>query len=352
MKKKTIIIIIIVAIVGLIIFQLANNKSKINEKNKPVAVGDISIPVTVAQVKLQRQDIKIIKTGSLAPFKEATVLAPANGNILKLSFALGDQVKKGQLLAVIDTKVLQLDLQKSESNVIKQLQDYETYSELLKGGAATKEKVNEIRQTYQDALNQSQQLKRQISDASIKASTTGVIATKKIEEGVYVTSGAEITTIVNLSQVKVQVNLTEREVYQVVEGQKIKITTDIFPDRIFEGTISYISPRADQTHNYQVEIIAANTGGVQLRPGTFVYADFSRKTSKDIIVIPREALIESTKDGSVYVTKDGKAVLRTITTGADFGNGIEVLTGLEPGEQVITSGQINLKDGAKINISK
>ncbi|HEY0176946.1 MAG TPA: efflux RND transporter periplasmic adaptor subunit, partial [Pedobacter sp.] len=227
-----------------------------------------------------------------------------------------------------------------------------TYTELLEGKAATQEKVNEIRQNYQDALNQSSQIRKQIADAAIKAPTGGIISVKATEEGSFTNAGADIATIVNLSKAKVQVNLTETEVYAVKQGQQVKITTDAYPDKVFNGKISFISPQSDVTHNYMVEIMVDNTKQSVLRSGNFVYADFSKKTKQNILVIPREALAESIKNASVYIVKDNKAYLKPINTGRETGNMIEVTSGLQKDEQVVVSGQINLKDGTAISISK
>ncbi|OXA70466.1 efflux transporter periplasmic adaptor subunit [Flavobacterium aquidurense] len=352
MKKKYIIILSGIVLAGLITFKLGYNKSKINKSNTVTLAQEIKIPVTVSTVKKQLQQINMIKTGVLAPFKEAKLISVSSGNVQKLLIKLGDRVNQGQVLAIIDTRLLQLDLQKSETKVSKLRSDLKTYTELLQGNAATQEKVNEIRQNYQDAVNASDQIKRQLNDARIKAPTSGIIGSKTIEEGVFVSGGSEIATIVNLSQLKVQVNLTETEVYKVKEGQKVKLTTDIYPGKVFEGVISYISPQADQTHSYATEIRASNDKDAPLRSGTFVYTDFSRKTNQSIILIPREALTQSTKNATVYVVKNGRVRLRKIKTGSDYNNAIQVLSGLTPGEQVVTSGQINLKDDALISISK
>ncbi len=352
MRKKLIVTLVCIGIIGVIIFKLASNKKKIDEKNQPVQVENIQIPVTVATATQEIQQVGIVKTGTFTPFKEAKVLSVSSGNVQRLLFELGDNVRKGQTLAVIDTRLLELDLQKSESNVSKLKRDLQTYTELLQGNATTREKVDEIRQNYGDALNLSRQLRRQIADASIKAPTSGIIGSKLVEEGMFVTSGTEIASIVNLSQLKVQVYLTETEVYQIALGQKIKLTTDVYPDKIFIGKVTFISPQTNQAYNYQVEITAVNDEDTPLRSGTFVYADFSKHTSQKILLIPREALNSSIQDASVYVVQNGKAVLRNIKVGGEYGSNIQVTEGLKPDEQVITSGQINLKDGALINVSK
>lgn len=352
MKKRLIVTLVCIGIIGIIIFKLVSNKKKINEKNQPVQVENIRIPVTVATATQEIQQVGIVKNGVFAPFKEAKVLSVSSSNVQRLLFELGDNVRQGQTLAIIDTRLLELDLQKSESNVSKLKRDLQTYTELLEGNATTREKVDEIHQNYDDALNLSRQLRRQIADASIKAPTGGIIGTKLVEEGMFVTAGTEIASIVNLSQLKVQVYLTEAEVYQIAPGQKIKLTTDVYPDKTFTGKVTFISPQANQAYNYQVEITASNDKASPLRAGTFVYAYFSKQTSQEILLIPREALNGSIQDASVYVVQGGKAVLRNIKTGREYGSNIQVTGGLKPGEQIITSGQINLKDGALINVSK
>ena len=352
MKRKYIVVLIVVIIVGLIVFKLASNKSTLDKQKEPAQDSVVRIPVKVSPVKEQQQEINLVKTGSLAPFKEAKVLSTVGGIIQQLRFNLGNQVSEGQVLAVMDTRLMQLDLQKAETNAAKLRRDLDNYTELLQGGAATQEKVNEIRQNYLDAANQVSQVKKQIADAAIKAPTSGTIANKPLEQGVFANAGAEIATIVNLSQAKVQLNLTETEVYQAKQGQLVKITTDVYPGQVFNGKITFISPQADETHNYRVEIIATNNSRTLLRSGTFVYADFTRKTTQTILVIPREALTESIKDASVYVVQNNVVRQKAIKTGMEVGNMIQVTSGLKAGDVVVTSGQINLKEGTQVSISK
>ena len=304
MKTKYIVSLVVILIIGLIVYKLAVNKKKLDEKNKQAPVTQVQIPVKVAVATEQLLEINIIKTGNIAPFKEAKAVAMTAGTLTQVRFELGDQVRQEQVLAVTDTRQSQLELQKAETDAAKLRNDLDTYSELLKGKAATQEKVNEIKNNYQTALNQVEQARKKLSDAAIKAPTSGVISVKPVEQGVFVNAGTEIATIVNLNKAKVQVNLTEAEVYKVTTGQKVKITTDVYPGKTFSGTISFISPQADQTHNYLVEIMTDNTTQSILRSGTFVYADFSKKTQEQLLVIPREALTESAKNAAVYVIKN------------------------------------------------
>ncbi|MBO9728501.1 MAG: efflux RND transporter periplasmic adaptor subunit [Chitinophaga sp.] len=352
MKKKVIFIVVSAGIICLIAFRLFSNKKKINESSRAAREEGFSIPVSTAVVTAEQLSVSLIKTGLIIPFREAKALSMSSGNVTSLRFKLGDHVSRGQLLALIDTHILELDLRKKESLAIKLKRDLQTYTDLLEAKAATQEKVNELRQNYSDAENQVQQVRKQIADAGVRAPTSGIISARLVEEGMYVGVGGEIASIVDLSSIKIQVDLTESEVYQVALGYKVKLTTAVYPGQSFRGVVSYISPQANQAYNYMVEITADNNEHHVLRSGTFVTADFSRETTRMVMLTPREALNETTPDASVYLAKNGRAILQRIRTGGESNGKVYVLEGLTAGDSVITSGQINLRDGARINISK
>ncbi len=351
MKRNYIISIVGLLIIVLIAYKLSANKKKIDEKKNKSVEATVRIPVKVATAKEELLELSMIKTGSIAPFKEVKALALGEGILRHVRFELGDHVKEGQVLAVMDMRALQLDLQKAETNAAKLENDLKVYTELWLGKAATQEKVTEISKNYQDALNEVNQVKKSIDDASIKAPISGIISVKSAEQGMYINSGGEIATVINLSKAKVAVNLTESEVYQVMQGQPVKITTDVYPGKVFSGNVSFISPQADATHNYSVEIMMSNTERSLLRSGTFVYVDFSKNTAERMLVIPREALMESTRNASVYIVSDSVVHQQTIRTGKEVNGNIQVIEGLHTGDVVVTSGQINLKEGSAVHIS-
>ncbi|WP_256011676.1 efflux RND transporter periplasmic adaptor subunit [Desertivirga xinjiangensis] len=352
MKTKYTIGIVSALIVGLITFKLSANKKELNEKKQDTKTTAVRIPVRIDSAEMQTLEVNILKTGNITPFKEAKVFSVTSGIIERLNINLGDRVKQGQVVAKIDTRTQQLDLQRSESNVAKLKNDLQTYTELLAGKAATQEQVNSIRQDYLNAVNESRQIRKQIADASIKAPTGGVISSKVVEQGIFVNGGAEIATIINLSQAKVEVNLTEAEVYQVKVGQQVKITADVYPGKVFSGTVRFISPQADQTRNYRVEIQVLNGDSSPLKSGTFVYADFSKRTQQQRLVIPREALTGSLQDAFVFLVENGAARQKQIQVSGESGSMVQVISGLKAGDIVVTSGQINLKEGTPVSITK
>ncbi|MBN8821409.1 MULTISPECIES: efflux RND transporter periplasmic adaptor subunit [unclassified Spirosoma] len=351
MKKTTLIIITsALAIVALIGFRLASNKEKIDAQNKPTVNTNVAIPVTVNRVEEGTVSQQLIKTGNLIPFREATITATTAGKVTRVNFDLGTQVRQGQTLVELDNRLKELSLQATQLNIDKLKKDVNRYNTLLAGNATTEIQVNETKYNYENAVNQAEQIQKQIQDANVKAPISGQIVQKAIEPGVYITVGSTLGKVLDVARLKVDVLVNESDVYQLHKGQAVKVTADVFPGKVFSGQISYIAPQGTDEHNYPVEITISNANG--LKAGTFVNVDFSQKSNQKALQIPRIALVESIKNPYVYVVENNVVHQRKITVGRDFGDTIEVLNGLSAGDVVVTTGQLNLGEGKPVQITK
>ncbi|GAB3694666.1 efflux RND transporter periplasmic adaptor subunit [Spirosoma flavus] len=351
MKKTTLIILTsAVAIIALIGFRLASNKEKIDAQKKPVVNTNVAIPVTTIQVEEAAVSQQLVKTGNLIPFREANITATTAGKVTKVNFNLGTSVRQGQTLIEIDNRLKELSLQATQLNIDKLKKDVTRYNTLLAGNATTEIQVNETKYNYENAVNQAEQIQKQIQDANVKSPISGQIVQKAIEPGVYITVGSTLGKVLDVARLKVNVLVNESDVYQLRIGQSVKVTADVFPGRTITGQISYISPQGSDEHNYPVEITIANASG--LRAGTFVNVDFSQKSNQKTLQIPRIALVESIKNPYVYVVENNVVHQRKISVGRDFGDTIEVIGGLSAGDVVVTTGQLNLSEGKTVQITK
>jgi multidrug efflux system membrane fusion protein len=350
--KKTLFIVITaaVAIVALISFRLASNKKKIDTQNKPIVQTNVAIPVTVSPVVEGTVSQQLVKTGNLIPFKEADIIATTAGKVTKVNFNLGSAIRQGSTLVELDNRLKELSLEATQLSIDRLKKDVTRYNTLLAGNATTEIQVNETRYNYENAVNQAEQIKKQIADANVKAPIGGQIVQKDIEPGEYITVGKVLGRVLDVNRLKVQVPVNESDVYQLRVGQVVRVSADVFPGRTFNGRISYIAPQGTEEHNYPIEITVDNGGG--LKAGTFVNVDFSQKSNQKALQIPRSALVESIKNPYVFVVLNNIASRRTITVGRDFGDTIEVLSGLQVGDQVVTTGQLNLSDGKPVQITK
>lgn len=351
MKKSTIIVVLaFVAVTALIGFRLASNKKAIDEKKQQPTNTNVAIPVTITPVEEGEVSQQLVKTGNLIPFKEANITATTAGRVTQVSFDLGSQVRQGAVLVQLDNKLKELSLEATELNIDKLKKDVTRYNTLLAGNATTEIQVNETKYNYENAVNQAEQIKKQILDANVKAPISGQIVKKDIEPGEYISPGTVLGTVLDVARLKVNVLVNESDVYRLHKGQTVRITADVFPGKTFSGQISYIAPQGTEEHNYPVEITLSNAGS--LKAGTFVNVDFSQKSTQKALQIPRTALVESIKNPYVYVVEGNVAKQRQIKVGREFGDNIEVLTGLSAGDQVVATGQLNLSDGKPVQITK
>lgn len=351
MKKGvriTIIVVVALGIVAAIIFKLTSNYKKISDKkNEESTKADFSIPVNVVKIEPKALGGSLVKTATLVPFEEADIMVAAPGQVVSLKFDLGTKVSEGQIIGNTDTKLKELSLKSSELALQKLETDYKRYKELYEGGGVTEVNFKDIEYNYNNTKIQVEQTRKQLADAMIKAPVSGVVVAKNIEVGEYANPGNPLGTVVNISKLKINVKVSENDIYSVSEGMRVDVTSSQFPGEQWKGQIRFISPKGDAAHNYTVEVVIDNPKG-KLKAGTFVYVDFSQDTKESVIQIPRSALPESVKNPYVYLNIDGKAIRKVVTPGRELGDYVEILDGLKAGDQVIINGQINLRDSTKI----
>lgn len=347
MKKNIVIIGIVVLIVGGIAYKLAANK-KVIEANSKMADNNIIIPVNIITTALSKPANNLVKSGTLIPFKDADITAVSSGKLTSVNFELGDYVAEGATLAMVDNAGLKLSLNAAELSESKAEKDFNRYKTLLAGEATTEMNFQDAKLNYENAQNQIAQIKKQMSDNRIKAPVTGQIVSKTKEAGEYVSPGTVLGHIVDVNRLKVDVMVAEHDVYSLKNGAPVTVRTDIYPGVTFDGKVIFISQSGDAVHNYQVEVALQNRKDHPLRAGSFANVDFNRKSQEDLLLVPKSALIHSLDKPMVYVVENGKAKAVDITVGQTYGNEITVISGLQPGQQVVTSGLVNISDGTPV----
>ncbi len=349
MKKRTIItILIVLVLLALTIFQLARNKKKINDANKPKTEFSEAIPVYSMEVGKIPIEQTLVRTGTLIPIKEADINAITGGRLVSINFQLGSHVSQGAVVAKIDNQQVLLNIRSIELQRDQAKRDYDRYKALYEGDAAPEINYQNAQLQYENLTNQISILQKQLSDFNIKAPISGVVITKLKEPGEFVGPGAVLGHIVDVSSLKAIVKVGEADIYNLNVGQVVKVKTDVLNDAVLDGTITFISSKGDATHNYDVEVSIKNNGKFPLKAGTFVSVDFSRQSSETVLAIPRSALVESSQNPYIYVVENNVVVSKPVVLGRTFGNNVEILDGLSAGQRVITSGLINLKPGMKV----
>jgi RND family efflux transporter MFP subunit len=347
--KKIIIIIIALAVLALIVFRLSTNYKKVNA-NKNVSTDLAYVSVNVSPVSKMAISDQLQLTGYMEAYSEIDIAAESQGKITSLNATLGQEKSKGSIIATIDDKLKKLAVQTAGISVAKLKKDLERYNNLYTGGTVTEQQLNEAQNLYDNAEIQLEQAEKQLSDATIKSPISGVITKKQVEEGEYINIGSPVVTIVDISRLRIKLNVSEANVYQLKLNDKAIITTDVFPGVTFEGNISFISSQGDDSHNYPVEIVIPNSSKNPLKSGTFANVMIKLPVANEALYIPRESLLGSISEAEVYVAENDKAIRKKIVVGSANDKYIKVISGLNEGEKVIVNGQINLSENKAIKI--
>lgn len=348
--KKAILIIASLVVVGVIAIVLVNNKQKIDEANKVVPASEKGISVSTEKARFIDSDNHLVLTGTTIPIRETQLAARTGGEITSMKFSLGSSVGAGAVIARIDDKMKQLAFDNAKIAAGKAETDYNKIRNMFERGAVPENQFREAKFAYENAANRMNQAKRELELAQVVAPFGGVVTAKLVELGAYVNPGSPVCKLTDVSGLKISFSVAEKDAYQLSVGKKVRITCPIFPEAEYTGSIIYISPVSDKGHNYTVEISMANSKEYKLKSGTFVRAEIELANGRKPLVVPKAALIGSVIDSKVYVVSGGVATLKKITLGAEIDQLVEVVSGLSEGDEVVTGGQLNLDDNARVRV--
>ncbi len=355
MKKVITIIIVVIVALGAIAYVLNNNKKKNEEKTAFIAKGNGAVAVRVATVEKKVVDVDFTANGNFAPKQELNFLSENAGRISAIYVDEGAHVSKGQVLARLDAEILNTDKETAEATYQNALRDEERYQSSYKTGGVTQQQLDQAKLATRNAKLRLQASQRRSSDANIKSPINGIVNKRYIEVGAFVTAqGTQLFELVDVSKLKLKVNVNEAQVANLKIGDQITIKSSVFPDENFSGKITFIAPKADASLNFPVEIEVTNNTKSSLRAGMYGTAVFNFPKQAPSILVPRTSFVGSVSSNQVFVLdKAGnKASLRQVVAGRILGDNVEILSGLQEGEAVITSGQINLAEGTAVTIVK
>ena len=345
--KKIIWIIAGVAVVGMMMFKLLSNKKTTEnrvyqyDKEKPISVS-------VDTIRLQNFVDAGNYTGTFEPNKETKISADIQGKINAVLVDVGSYVSKGQTLIQLDNSLLKLQLQTVEVQIEGLEDDVKRYTILTEADAVQGVQLEKARLGLKSAKIQRATLLEQISKTSVKAPFNGVVTAKLNEEGGFAAPGVPLLQITDISTLRFTVNVPENDLVKFQNNQTYKINADVYPDISLSGKVSMIGSKANMGNSFPIQFQVANTKNLSIKSGMFGKVNLSESEQEQGILIPTSAIMEENGIAKVYVIKNGKAVLKTITTSKTIGNKTLVSSGLKEDDIIVTNGFINLFDNANI----
>ncbi len=346
--KKIIITVVVFAAIAMVAFTLSGNKAEMEENAKLAEETSDVIPVEIASVARKKLESSLQATSTFEAISDLDILAQADGLITKMFHQKGDFVNKGTLLAQIENSSLKANLIAAKANFDKAKIDVERFTALAKKEAVTQRQLEDAKINLNTTEAAYQNAQKQLNDTYIKANAAGTINDDFFQEGSYVSKNNKLYEVVDARKLLLNVKVTASNILSLSTGQKIALSTQIYPNARFKGTLVSIGAKADDGLKYNVEIVLDNSSEKPLKPGMFAQAHFDFSSQVEGLYISREALTGSVKDPKVFVFKNGIAQLTSIKVGQIHESEMEIVAGLTEGTQVVVNGQINLENGTKI----
>jgi RND family efflux transporter MFP subunit len=326
--------------------------------------------VSVVSPKQTAPSDEIILPGNVQPFISSPIYARTNGYLKKWYFDIGARVKQGQLLAVIETPEVDQQLQQARSNLLTAQANLELasvtknrYQGLLKSNAVSQQDVDNAVGSYN--ANKSiveadkaavEQYSALVSFEKVYAPFDGVITARNTDIGDLINSGStsnvktDLFHIAQPGKLRVYVNVPEEYSRGITVGMTADLSLAEFPDRKFQGKVVRTADAINvTTRTLQVEIDVNNPTGTLLT-GSYAEVHLAVPTQTATLLLPVNTLIFRSEGLRVGVVKDGKVVLTAVTPGHDFGNEIEIVSGLKANDQVIINPPDSIVSGQAVQI--
>jgi RND family efflux transporter MFP subunit len=321
--------------------------------------------VWVAAVEYGNLEETIQGTGTLEGWEDISILAKVSGTVTKINARLGDRLEKEQSILEIEPEVQELRLAQAEAVLLQAEANYQTssadlarYETLFKQGDISQMEIEAARAAEMNNLGMLRSAeaavelaKRAVTDSRVGVPTDGYLASLDVEEGELVSPGTPICRVVQLSPLKLALELTEQEIIHIKKNQKVRIEPDAFPDMIVFGVVHRVGVAADRNSRlFPVEIQISQFPEV-LKPGMVVRAYIILKEHRDIVVIPKNSLIKTESGFHVFVIDDASIAHKTtVSIGAEDTKNVVVESGLQVNSKFVIRGQQILDDGVKVRI--
>jgi len=336
-------------------------------KKEEAPAGEFIRPVKVLKVEAAPEGLKRVFSGAARAVQEASLAFRVGGKVEEILVEVGDEVEKEQVLARLDGYDYELDVKNIQSNLasaraaFKNSQNsYQRAKALYENDNISKDDLdgaeaqrNSDRAQVEALEAQLKQANNQLAYTELKAPFPGFISNKAVEEFETVTGGQPVLSLIDPRSLKVQLGVPEGLIAQVKERQAVKVTFESLPGEEFYGEVSEVEVALDSsTGTYPVTVILHEPGS-KIRPGMSaeVTFTFGFKGEKGF-VIPTSAILDDIQTGQryVWIYAEGRAEKRKVATGDLVADGVEVISGLEEGELVVTAGVTRIEEGQEIRL--
>lgn len=306
-----------------------------------------AIKVVTQKVELQAVVDEIQALGT-ANANESIEIQPRIASLIeRVIFEEGQLVDKGDLLVELENNEIVAGLALAEASLSESRSIYNRSKSLANTQAISASSLEQLLAQVQVNEAQVEAAKARLSNTVIRAPFSGKIGLRRVSPGSFVNTSTIITTLDDVSIIKLDFSVPETFLTVLSEGMKITAYSLVYPDRIFSGNVASIDTRLDPvTRAVQVRAIIPNSDGM-LKPGMFMSVDLQRERG-DQLLAPEQSIVPEGSSQYVYVVADGVAEKRAVQLGRRVPGFVVISSGLEAGEAVIIEGTQKVRDGSQV----
>lgn len=289
---------------------------------------------------------EIISTADLIANEQLSIIAPISGQVLEIYFNEGQKINKGEPIIRLDDRSWKAQLIGIKAELDAAEKDYERKKILLEIEGSSQEEVDQTYSTVETLKSQLQQLQLNIDIANVSAPFSGILGMRNFSKGAYLRVGDEITSLTELNHLKVDFTLPQEYLNDIKTGKTVRV---IIGNDTLEANVYAINPLINaQSRTLNIRALLQQTTGKTIMPGTFAEVLVTTNFIKDALLIPTQAIVPEMDKQTVYLFKSGKAIKKDIQMGNRSADKVHILHGINPGDTIITTGLLQIKDGMTI----
>jgi membrane fusion protein (multidrug efflux system) len=295
--------------------------------------------------------------GSFAAVEGVTVTNELDGIVSAIPFEAGAAVNKGDLLVQLDISTEQAQLASAQAASDLSQISLKRAQELRAQNTNSQSEYDTAEAQARQTVSSLDIIRAAIGKKTIRAPFSGRLGIRQISLGQFLKAGTSIVSLEALDPLYVNFSLPQQNLVDLKVGQAVQVTVDAYPDTVFEGKINAINSKVDDTNrNVQVQASIANADE-RIKPGMFAGVDVILPREDRFVTLPQTAITYNPYGNSVYVVehKDGEADLivrqQFVELGDRRGDQVAVLKGVKPGDEVVTAGQLKLRNGVPVQIN-
>ena len=322
----------------------ADNKKTVNRQVVSLKVEGVIVNPSVL-------DQTITISGTLKPFEETVLMPEVPGRVVDINLTEGGFTKKGTLLVKLFDGDLQAQLKKSQAQLQLEQQTENRQSELMKVNGISQLDLDQTILQINSIRADIEVLKVQINKTEVRAPFDGTIGLRNISIGAQVTTATALATIRDLRHLKLDFSVPGKYSNTIKPGFKVQFSVR-GDDKKYDATVMATEQGIESdTRNLTLRAIVQSDVS-SLTPGEFADVDLRLSENKNALMVPTEAVIPQARTKQLIVAKKGRASFVTITTGIRNASSVQILSGINPGDTVVTTGILFLKPNAVLNFSK